>query len=86
MTKTAPNSANTFPPPAQVQVYYPQILDKTRSFMLEWSKLTAGATSEGVLVDKINDWFSCMTADAVVKVGLAARLTGRFDRPCGWGC
>ncbi|GBF99888.1 hypothetical protein Rsub_12684, partial [Raphidocelis subcapitata] len=58
----------------KIQVYYPQILDKTRSFMLEWSKITAGATSEGVLIDHINDWFSCMTADAVVKCSIGVDM------------
>lgn len=36
--------------------------------MGEWTRLTANAPAEGVLIEHINDWFACMTADAVVKV------------------
>lgn len=61
------------------------VLDKTRIFMHEWTKIAAGAGPEGVRVDHINDWFACMTADAVVKVRgaleLPAALLNRIGLP-----
>lgn len=36
--------------------------------MHEWNKRVAGAGAEGVEITHVNDWFACMTADAVVKV------------------
>ena len=46
--------------------------------MLEWARKAAGAPAEGALVEHVNDWFACMTADAVVKARRgAARLARR---------
>jgi cytochrome P450 len=45
--------------------YYPIILDKTESFIRQWSKL-----GKNGVVDDVNDWLTCMTADAVVKASM----------------
>eukprot|EP00877_Chromochloris_zofingiensis_P012868 jgi/Chrzof1/7835/Cz02g38090.t1 len=49
----------------RVKNYFPVILDKTRTFMYEWSKLP-----EGTLITDVNDWLTCMTADAVTKAAM----------------
>lgn len=51
------------PPPCTPRA----VLDKTRVFMLEWARKAEGAPAEGALIEHVNDWFACMTADAVVK-------------------
>lgn len=68
----------------------PPVLDKTRVFMHAWAQKAGAAGSEGALIDHVNDWFACMTADAVVKVGCmgcARRLLGLHDacKP-GYAC
>ncbi|KIY92424.1 cytochrome P450 [Monoraphidium neglectum] len=63
----------------KVKAFYGTILDKTRVFMHEWSKRVAAAGPEGALLEHANDWFACMTADAVVKcaIGLDMRNVER---------
>jgi hypothetical protein len=44
----------------------PQVLlDKTRSFVSAWA-----SRPSGTLIDDVNDWLTCMTADAVVKAAM----------------
>uniref|UniRef100_A0A7S4QGU7 NADPH--hemoprotein reductase n=1 Tax=Alexandrium monilatum TaxID=311494 RepID=A0A7S4QGU7_9DINO len=49
----------------KVKSFAPQILDKTRAFVREWSKFSAGHRIEGV-----SDWLTSMTADAVVACSM----------------
>jgi hypothetical protein len=58
------------------------VLDKSRIFMLEWSKQAASAGPEGTHIEHINDWFACMTADAVVKVGCRFGERTQFGFDC----
>lgn len=41
------------------------LLDKTRSFVAAWA-----AQPPGSLIDDVNDWLTCMTADAVTKAAM----------------
>jgi hypothetical protein len=41
------------------------LLDKTRSFVSAWA-----AHPSGALIDDVNDWLTCMTADAVTKAAM----------------
>ena len=40
-------------------------MDKTRSFVLAWDSRPSGA-----LIEDVNDWLTCMTADAVTKAAM----------------
>ncbi|KAF8059389.1 cypD [Scenedesmus sp. PABB004] len=49
----------------RIKNYYPVMLDKTRSFAAAWA-----AVPQGGELCEINDWLTCMTADAVVKASM----------------
>ncbi|KAL7554490.1 hypothetical protein ACHAWF_018524 [Thalassiosira exigua] len=54
----------------RIQSYYPIVLEKTQVFVREWAKLAASGGKVGHVVPDVADWFTCMTADAVVKASM----------------
>jgi hypothetical protein len=65
-----------------VRVLFAQVLlDKTRSFVSAWA-----AHPSGALIDDVNDWLTCMTADAVTKaaMGLVSACSCPWMR--AWHC
>lgn len=49
----------------RIKNYFPIILEKTQTFLHEWAK-----KGSGVWIEEVNDWLTCMTADAVGKAAL----------------
>jgi len=49
----------------KIKNYYPLVLDKTQSFIQQW--IVRGNHTE---ITDVNDWLTCMTADAVCKAAM----------------
>eukprot|EP00878_Enallax_costatus_P002291 GHUV01002466.1.p1 GENE.GHUV01002466.1~~GHUV01002466.1.p1 ORF type:complete len:1154 (+),score=313.19 GHUV01002466.1:119-3580(+) len=54
----------------RIRNYFGVLLGKTRSFVSAWSQLAASSGT----VTSVNDWLTCMTADAVVKASMGLDL------------
>ena len=49
----------------RIKNYFPIILEKTQSFVREWTAL-----GNGCVIEDVQDWLTCMTADAVCKASM----------------
>merc|ERR1719232_552405 len=49
----------------RIKNYFPIILEKTQSFVRQWTAL-----GNGYVIEDVQDWLTCMTADAVCKASM----------------
>lgn len=62
----------------RIKNYFPVILDKTRGFVAAWH-----AQPNGALISDVNDWLTCMTADAVTKAAMGLDMQNVENKAYG---